>query len=71
MYFIDHDKKSIHRQLYAGDRCGFTSTPVNQREFTNCPAYTEGLIEKEQYRRCPYCVAIQTSLAEGSEAYTE
>ncbi|MGO1058368.1 hypothetical protein ACTL32_04445 [Planococcus sp. FY231025] len=71
MYFIDHDKKRIHRQLYAGDRCGFTGTPVEHREFTDCPAYTEGLITKEQYHRCPYCVSVQTTLAEDSRAYAD
>lgn len=71
MYFIDHDKKRIHRQIYAGDRCGFTSTPIGQREFTDCPAYAERLITKEPYHRCPYCVSAQTTLAEGSRAYAD
>lgn len=71
MYFIDHDRKAIHRQQYAGDRCGFTTTPVSQREFTNCPAYAEGLVKNENYRRCPYCVSIQTTLVDNVRAQAE
>lgn len=70
-YFVDHDKKSIHRPQFAGDRCGFTSTPVEQRKFSNGPAYVEGLIRKEHYRRCTYCISVQTALTDGRKAYAD
>lgn len=61
-YFIDHLRKNIHSQKFAGDSCGFISTPVHYREFTNCPAYVKRLIENEQYTRCSQCVSAPTKL---------
>ncbi|MGK7376766.1 hypothetical protein ACSFXN_02920 [Planococcus sp. 1R117A] len=45
-YFIDHKRKQIHQRQYAGDRCGFTETPVEKREFTNSFSYIEQLEEE-------------------------
>lgn len=40
-FFIDHNKKKVHLQKFAGDRCGFVGTPASKREFTNCPKYVD------------------------------
>lgn len=61
-YFIDHKSKRIHSQQFAGDSCGFVSTPITYREFTNCPAYVKQLIEDKNYVKCPYCVSAPTRL---------
>ncbi|WP_203332922.1 hypothetical protein [Planococcus beigongshangi] len=61
-YFVDHLRKSIHSQQFAGDSCGFIDTPVTYREFTNCPAYIKGLIEEKAYSRCTECVSAPTKL---------
>ncbi|TWT13254.1 hypothetical protein FQV28_02940 [Planomicrobium sp. CPCC 101079] len=61
-FFIDHNKKSIHLQKFAGDRCGFIGTPVSEREFTNCPKYVERLKRESRYNRCPYCTSVHTTL---------
>ncbi|PKH08658.1 hypothetical protein CXF70_16040 [Planomicrobium sp. MB-3u-38] len=61
-YFIDHKSKRIHSQQFAGDSCGFVSTPIAYREFTNCPAYVKRLIEEENYSKCSNCVSAPTKL---------
>lgn len=61
-FFVDHLRKSIHSQQFAGDSCGFITTPVAHREFTNCPVYIKGLIEDQGYSRCVKCVSAPTSL---------
>lgn len=61
-YFIDHLSKSIHSQKFAGDSCGFISTPFTSREFTNCPAYIKRLIAEQKYAQCPHCVTAPTRL---------
>ena len=61
-YFIDHLRKSIHSQKFAGDSCGFITTPVNYREFTNCPAYVKRLVEEDKYTKCPHCISAPTKL---------
>ncbi|MDN7245318.1 hypothetical protein QWY16_18305 [Planococcus shenhongbingii] len=61
-YFIDHNKKSIHQQKFAGDRCGFVGTPITSREFTNCPNYVKQLIQEKNYKDCSHCVSVQTTL---------
>lgn len=58
-YFIDHLKKQIHRQQFAGDSCGFLSTPVEQREFTDSQTYVQSLEEDHVYTECPYCQSAQ------------
>lgn len=63
-YFVDHLRKSIHSQKFAGDSCGFINTPVSHREFTNCPGYVKGLIEDQGYSRCINCVSAATHLSE-------
>ncbi|MGI2328252.1 hypothetical protein [Planococcus sp. YIM B11945] len=62
MYFIDHNKKSIHLQKFAGDRCGFIGTPVKKREFTNCPIYVVRQIKEKEYNRCSQCATVQVTL---------
>lgn len=59
-YFVDHKKKRIHQKLYAGDRCGFTETPVEKREFTESSAYIEKLVAQKLYVKCEHCRSIQT-----------
>ncbi|AQQ54830.1 hypothetical protein [Planococcus lenghuensis] len=54
-YFIDHVQKKIHRKLYAGDRCGFLKTPVEQREFTASSSYVNSLRGEQRYSECPHC----------------
>lgn len=61
-FFIDHMRKSIHSQRYAGDSCGFITTPITYREFTDCPAYVKQLIAEQEYSRCTHCVSAPTSL---------
>lgn len=61
-YFVDHLRKSIHSQKFAGDSCGFVSTPVTHREFTNSPAYVKELLRDKNYSQCPYCVSAPTRL---------
>lgn len=61
-FFIDHNKKKIPLQKFAGDRCGFVGTPASKREFTNCPNYVEVLKAENLYKRCPHCTSVQTSL---------
>lgn len=61
-YFIDHNKKSIHQQKFAGDRCGFVGTPITSREFTNCPKYVERLIAEKNYKICSQCKAVQITM---------
>lgn len=68
-FFIDHNKKKVHLQKFAGDRCGFVGTPASKREFTNCPKYVDLLKAEKQYKRCPHCTSVQTSLfVEGKES---
>ncbi|TWT16023.1 hypothetical protein [Planomicrobium sp. CPCC 101079] len=59
-YFVDHKKKRIHQKLYAGDRCGFTETPVEKREFTDSIDYIERLVTHKLYVKCAHCRSIQT-----------
>lgn len=61
-YFIDHRKKSIHLQKFAGDRCGFVGTPAALREFTNCVNYINQLLQAKRYKKCCYCETFHTSL---------
>lgn len=61
-YFIDHLRKSIHSQKFAGDSCGFISTPITYREFTNCPAYVKRLMKEKEYEKCPHCVSAPTRM---------
>lgn len=61
-YFIDHKSRRVHSQKFAGDSCGFVSTPVNDREFTNHKPYVTQLIEDENYQKCPHCVKASTHL---------
>lgn len=56
---MDHLKKQIHRQQFAGDSCGFLSTPVEKREFTNSQTHILQLKQKEFYKECPYCQSAQ------------
>lgn len=58
-YFIDHKKKTIHQKQFAGDRCGFTKTPVEKREFTDSLIYIQQLETEKIYSRCSYCRSIQ------------
>lgn len=62
-YFIDHNKKSIHQQKFAGDRCGFVGTSIEKREFTNCPNYVDLLVKEQNYKRCAHCESFQTALS--------
>lgn len=62
-FFIDHKSKRIHSQKFAGDSCGFISTPISAREFTNCPVYVKRLIEEQLYTRCTHCITAPTRLA--------
>lgn len=55
-FFIDHLTKSIHSQRFAGDSCGFISTPISYREFTNCPVYVKQLIAEQDYPQDLHCV---------------
>jgi hypothetical protein len=54
-YFVDHKTKLIHKILSAGDECGFNTTPVSEREFTNNTEYIEKLTNSSEYERCPHC----------------
>ncbi|WP_081986906.1 hypothetical protein [Planococcus sp. CAU13] len=65
-FFIDHLRKSIHFQRFAGDSCGFISTPVAYREFTNCPVYVKRLITEQDYSKCTHCVTAPTRLTKKS-----
>lgn len=53
-YFVDHRTKLVHKILAAGDECGFNTTPVEDREFTNDAQYVEKLTNSF-YERCPHC----------------
>lgn len=61
-YFIDHKRKQIHQREFAGDRCGFTETPVEKREFTDSLAYIEQLEEEREYFKCPHCRTVQIAI---------
>lgn len=54
-YFIDHLQKKIHLRQFAGDRCGFTETPVEQREFSDAEDYVAQLVAEESYTICTHC----------------
>ena len=58
-YFIDHNRKRIHWKGFAGDKCGFIDTPVDQREFTDSPDYIDELLSDGAYKRCPHCRSVQ------------
>lgn len=58
-YFIDHEQKKIHRKLFAGDQCGFTETPIEQREFTDSSSYVNNLLAGQTYSECPHCQSPQ------------
>lgn len=58
-YFIDHEKKKIHRKRYAGDRCGFVRTPIEKREFTDSSSYVDSLLAGQAYSECPHCQSAQ------------
>lgn len=58
-YFVDHLKKQIHRQQFAGDLCGFLTTPIEKREFTDSQTYIQRLEENNVYTECPYCQSFQ------------
>ncbi|MGI2328971.1 hypothetical protein [Planococcus sp. YIM B11945] len=58
-YFVDHLKKQIHRRMFAGDACGFMSTPFGKREFTDSHTYIYQLEEKDAYSECPNCQSFQ------------
>ncbi|GEM_PF-2764869 len=55
MYFIDHINRKIHNKRNAGDACGFTETPPEDREFTNCADTIARLEDEESYKKCPSC----------------
>ncbi|MDN7227282.1 hypothetical protein QWY22_03405 [Planococcus liqunii] len=58
-YLIDHATKTIHQRVYAGDRCGFITTPIEKREFEDCPVYIESLQIQKGYSICPHCTSVQ------------
>ncbi|MDN7246207.1 hypothetical protein QWY16_03410 [Planococcus shenhongbingii] len=58
-YLIDHATKTIHQRVFAGDRCGFTTTPIEKREFKDCLAYIESLQTQKGYTICPHCTSVQ------------
>ncbi|WP_203335065.1 hypothetical protein [Planococcus beigongshangi] len=58
-YFIDHITKKIHRQRFAGDLCGFLTTPIEKREFTASQDYIKRLEENDVFTICPYCQSVQ------------
>lgn len=58
-YFVDHQKKRIHLKRFAGDRCSFIDTPIEEREFTDKQSYIEQLKEQKSYMNCPYCRSVQ------------
>ncbi|WKA59294.1 hypothetical protein QWY16_03835 [Planococcus shenhongbingii] len=58
-YFVDHLKKRIHRRQFAGDACGFLSTPIGKREFTDSHTYILQLEEKDAYSECLNCQSFQ------------
>lgn len=59
-FFVDHKYRRIHKRQFAGDRCGFVETPVNEREFTNSGNYIEKLESEKSYEVCPHCQSAQT-----------
>ncbi|ANU09818.1 hypothetical protein A1A1_05207 [Planococcus antarcticus DSM 14505] len=59
-YFVDHKKKKIHKRQFAGDRCGFIETPVENREFTDRADYIEQLEKKDSYEYCLHCQSVLT-----------
>lgn len=54
-FFVDHKKKTIHRRLSAGDKCGFNDTPAENREFTSSASYITDLEVTQQYQKCIHC----------------
>ncbi|MDN7241564.1 hypothetical protein QWY14_07155 [Planococcus sp. N028] len=66
-YFVDHQKKRIHKKQYAGDRCGFVGTPTDKREFIDCEEYVEQLEKQEAYEKCPFCQSLQLSVEQQSK----
>jgi hypothetical protein len=59
-YFIDHQKKTIHQRKFAGDRCEFTDTPVQFREFNSSLQYADDLVRNQNYTKCPHCKTAQS-----------
>jgi hypothetical protein len=68
-YLIDHATKTIHQRVYAGDRCGFITTPIEKREFKDCIAYIESLQTQQGYTICPHCTTVQL-MANREEIFT-
>lgn len=58
-YFVDHKNKKIHDQRFAGDKCGFLDTPIEEREFTAVGEYIKELELKEGFALCSYCQTPQ------------
>lgn len=59
-FFIDHKYRRIHQRQFAGDRCGFVETPVEEREFTDSEDYIGQLENRELYEVCPHCQSAPT-----------
>jgi len=54
-YVVDHNKKHVHEQQYALDRCGVTNIPSDALEYTDSREYISRLENNEYYMKCPYC----------------
>lgn len=58
-YFVDHKNKKIHFQRFAGDKCGFLDTPLEEREFTAVEEYIQNLETAEGFSFCTHCQTPQ------------
>lgn len=62
IFFIDHDKRRIHKSICMGEECDFTDTAPEEREYSNSNTYILSLEKEKNYSKCPECEAFSQAI---------